>query len=56
MKDIAMNLDIQRDRKKWRRINKGQKEIQVDIRRMDRDKENTIERDRREFGLTKRQR
>ena len=38
---------------KQRLSDKRQKEIKVDIRKIDKDKENGIERDRRELGLTK---
>ena len=36
-------------------MEKRQKQIQLYIRRIDRDKEYGIEKDRREFGLVKRQ-
>ena len=47
---------MDRDRKKQRWIDKGHKQIQGDIRKIDRDKENGFERYNREFRSTNRQR
>ena len=55
LKEISINMDLQRGIKKQRWIEIRQKQIQACIRRIDRHKENGFERYSREFALIKRQ-